>query len=305
MIPGNESLEVTAATEDNFGRIVIAGSYYAMGQNPPTISHRFLARLMPNGAFDQEFAGGLGFITLPQYAGDSQVQHPVSVRVDSQGSILLLSMISIAFSSNDVDTLLQRFDDGGSLDPTFGQDGTRRISFNDGTEKYDGARDMALLPDGRILVLVHRLTSANAIALMRFNAHATAYDPTFNGGAPRIEPLPDSNMTPNFGPLVVDDLGRSVFVVDGGTFAQRRPLLLRHRADGLPDPTFGAAGRSEFTGQQLTGVVGDNLLSTVALSLVGRDRIVISGTLSDDDIQNKRAQSFAVVAAGLFSDGFE
>ena len=305
MIAGDEWLEVTAATEDNFGRIVIAGYYYAQDQNGPTIEHRFVARLTSTGAFDTEFNGGIGFKTLPPYAGDGHWQVPTEVRVDSQGRILLLSMISIDAQSNSSDTIVQRYDDGGSIDPAFGQDGTRRISFDEGFAKYDAAAGMALLPDGRIIVLVHRASSSDSIALMRFNADATAYDPAFNGGAPRIESLPENNLTPTFGPLLVDDLGRSLFIIDGGTFQQRRPMILRHRHDGTPDPAFGANGRSEFTGQQLTGVVGENLLNTVAFSIVGRDQLVVTGTLSDANISNKRAASFAVTAAHLFRDSYD
>jgi hypothetical protein len=304
MIAGNEWLEVTAAAEDNFGRIVIAGGYYQMGQQGGD-EYRFLARLTENGVLDPEFAGGVGFITLPHYAGDGAYQSVDALRVDDQGRILLLSTISIDFSDGDLDALLQRFDDGGSPDPDFANAGARLISFDQGEDEYDSGVDFHLLPDGRIVVLTFRSDSSTPIALMRFDANATQFDPAFNGGAARLEALPQGVMLPYFAPLAIDDLGRSYVVLDGGTIAQRWTAILRHRIDGSPDPSFGVAGRSQVTGQMLTGDPTLNAFKTIGVSVVDRDQLLITATLNNDDINAKRALNYTLTAGGIFRDSFD
>lgn len=304
MIAGNESLEVTDIAIDDLGRAVLTGFYQQMGQEPPVVEHRFIARLTADGVPDFDFAGGATFLTLPPWTDQSDYHRPAAVRIDGQGRIVLLSTISLHWQSSDFDLLLQRFDDGGSPDPDFGSSGTRVIAFDVPGDLSDRASDMELLPDGRILVLGQAGGNEPKIALVRFDADAGQIDPSFNGGAARIEEQP-SPLPLDPSELVVDDLGRSYIVAEGGTMSQRRQWILRHRGNGLPDPDFGNHGRSEITGQALTGDPLLNAFKVVDATLVGRDQLLVTCTLNGDDVLAKRALHYALAAEGLFRDGFD
>lgn len=304
MIAGNESLEVTDVAIDGFGRAVLTGFYQALGQEPPVVERRFLTRLTENGTPDLEFAGGAAFLTLPQWTDHSDYHRPAAVRIDAQGRIVLLSTVSLHWQSSDYDLLLQRFDDGGSPDPGFASNGTRVISFDVPGDLADSGRDLELLADGRLLVLGRAGGNAPKIALVRFDADATQIDPGFNGGAVRIEEQP-SPLPLDPAELVVDDLGRSYIVAEGGTFPLRQQWVLRHRDDGLPDPDFGDQGRTEITGQALTGDATLNAFRIVHATLVGRTQLLVTCTLNADDILAKRAFHYALGAEGLFRDGFD
>lgn len=304
MVPDSESLEITDIAIDASGRALLTGFYYDRDLPPPGVEHRFLARLTETGVLDFEFAGGAGFITLPPLIGDADYQRSVAVRIDDQGRIVLLSTVSISFIAGDYDLLLQRFDDGGSPDPGFATNGARAIAFDLPGDLADSAHDLELLADGRILVLGRASSSEPQIALVRFNADASEIDPAFNGGAVRFEQQA-SALILSASELVVDDLGRSYVVAEGGTFPLRQQWVLRHRENGMPDPDFGNNGRSEITGQAVTGDATLNAFKVIDATLVGRDRLLVTCTLSNEDFQDKRAFHYALGAEGLLRDSFD
>lgn len=304
MIDSSEFLEVTDVAVDASGRAVLTGYYYDRNLPPPGVEHRFIARLTEAGVPDFEFAGGATFRTLPPVIGDADYQRSVAVRIDDQGRIVLLSTVSISFLGGDYDLLLERFDDGGSSDPGFGFTGVRPIAFDLPGDFTDSASDLELLADGRIVVLGRASGTAPQIALVRFDANASQIDPAFNAGNVRYEQQVSAiSLDPS--ELVIDDLGRSYIVAEGGTFPLRQQWVLRHRVNGTPDPDFGSNGRSEITGQALTGDATLNAFKVIDATLVGRDRLLVTSTLSNEDFQDKRAFHYALSAEGLLRDSFE
>ncbi|WP_437297855.1 delta-60 repeat domain-containing protein [Sorangium sp. So ce426] len=121
-----------------------------------------LAQLAANGA-----VSGLGDLTIVR-PGE---QEPVAVVVQPNGSILVGARSTEAGSS---DFLVVRLDADGLLDTTFGEDGFALAGLAGGE-----AVDMALMPDGRIVVAGNVGQGANSQpTLVRFLPDG-ALDPTF------------------------------------------------------------------------------------------------------------------------------
>ncbi|MFE1557843.1 calcium-binding protein [Streptomyces sp. NPDC058734] len=127
------AFDVTLQSDD---KIVIAGR---SGYNYPSNESDFaLARYHPNGGLDTTF-GDAGRVTTP-FAG-ADVANGVEVQPD--GKI-------VTAGNSGFDFALARYNPAdGSLDGSF--DGDGKVTTDFGTNTLDGAADLALQPDGKIV----------------------------------------------------------------------------------------------------------------------------------------------------------
>ncbi|MEO8689743.1 MAG: delta-60 repeat domain-containing protein, partial [Solirubrobacteraceae bacterium] len=142
----------------------------------------------------------------------------------------------------------------GGPDRSFSGNGRLTIGFTGATRA--GARDVALLRDGRILV-------AGTVTLGGVTRFAVA----------RLEP--GGNLDPNFGTdgvavvgppgaqletMALQPEGELVLAGSVPAGARRSVLVMRLLADGTPDPGFGAGGAVDSTAVKLAGRARDVLV---------------------------------------------
>jgi uncharacterized delta-60 repeat protein len=226
-------------------------------------ARRGIARFLPDGGLDPSFGDdGVADIGIPQGTA-------VDIALDAQGRVVAAcTSLSVEGQYQYFDFAAARLTTEGTLDPSFSGNGwaTFRISPYD-----DIPMDMAVLPDGRILLAGE--ASGDAV-LVRLTADG-ALDPSFDG---------DGLARTTFGQTFAQ--GRAVAlqtdgraVLGGGTDAFQG--LARFEHDGRPDTTFGAGG--------VVRVDGVGLAEGLALQLDGRlVTIGSAGPAADLDVLVRR-----------------
>ena len=124
------------------GKIVVAGETGIGGPNP-----RFaIVRYETDGSLDPSFGGGDGNVSIDFTPRDD---FPYAVRIQADGKIVVAGAAAYYRPRTRASRWLGSHSDG-SLDPTFGGDGT---VMTDLTPSYDWANGMALQPDGKIVLV--------------------------------------------------------------------------------------------------------------------------------------------------------
>jgi uncharacterized delta-60 repeat protein len=144
------------------------------------------------------------------------------------------------------DFAVARLNADGSLDAGFNGTGTQLVAFNLGGNNNDGARAVALQPDGRIVLAgyAERQAPNYDFAVVRLNANGTL-DPAFNGTGRQTVAFDVGGGR--------DDEANSVVVQPGGKllvagFAQQGPTdydfaVARLGASGAIDTSFNGTGK--------------------------------------------------------------
>jgi uncharacterized delta-60 repeat protein len=224
------------------GKIVAVGTRAA----DPGLDSRFaLARYNPNGSLDTTF-GGDGKITTNFTRRADLVFFGVAIQQD--GRIIVAGVAGDCVSTCNTRFALARYKVDGSLDATFGGDGKVTTDL---TRRPDPAYDVAIQADGRIVVAgdAGEFVGSNpgTFALARYHPNGTL-DTTFSGDGKRR-----TDMTPfDDGPsrVAVQTDGKIVLAgVSGYGGPNPEFALLRYRADGRLDASFGGDGRlvTDFT----------------------------------------------------------
>jgi uncharacterized delta-60 repeat protein len=155
----------------------------------------------------------------------------------------------------------------GVLDPSFSDNGRALVDFGNGDA--DGAFDLAIQPDGRIVAIGYsnRGASGYDFAIVRLNPDG-GLDQTFSS---------DGRQTINFG-RASDDWGHGVtierdggIVVCGGTGVGGGVGLARLGPDGELDPSFSGDGRRTVSFARRA--IG----SARTVEIAARGKIVVSG----------------------------
>ena len=120
----------------------------------------------------------------------------------------------------------------GALDTSFDGDGL--FSFGLANPAEEGAAGIAVDPSGRLLVGEGMFGSNMAVARVLASG---GLDPTFAGG---VAQLTDGN--PRSTNTVAVQPDGKVLAAGNDTDHGRNVFLVRYRANGTPDPTFGASG---------------------------------------------------------------
>lgn len=157
-----------AVTIQPDGKILVAGEQGIGGRNPRVA----IVRYAPDGALDPSFGGGDGKVSIDFSPRDDFV---FAVRVQGDGKIVVTGTAS--YSGRNSRFALARLTSDGSLDPTFGGDGTVTTDL---TRSYDVGNAMALQPDGDIVVVGSISAGADdgQIVVVRYRSDGSL-DPTF------------------------------------------------------------------------------------------------------------------------------
>jgi uncharacterized delta-60 repeat protein len=233
--------------------------------------HSALARYNKNGHLDSSFGtGGKVVVTF-----DSSSDYLYAPVIQSDGKIVA------AGSTRGTAFLLARFNADGSLDQTFGNNGSVETNFGDPTA---AAKAVVLQADGKIIVVgvsgAGSYSELNDFVLARYNPDGSL-DPNFGTGGKVKTHFPGVfNTGSSATSAALQPDGK--LVVGGHYKNERTPhqfALARYNSNGTLDSTFGRAGKV-MTRMGL----GDAFSFGIALQSNGR--IVLAGysdTTQDHD----------------------
>ena len=218
-LPGALGGEVAVQSD---GRILVAGTAEVGGTEDFA-----LARYNADGSLDNGFGAG-GVVTTPFTSGSKD--EGIGVTVQPDGRIVVVGRT--AASGADFDFAIARYTSNGSLDPSFGGDGTVITDFGAGLAT---ARAVVIQPDDRILVVGD---VGSDFALARYDADGnldgsfgssgtTTANATAGDIAHAVALLPD---------------GRFLVAGGGATGIEKDFLLARFAANGSVDGGFGSGG---------------------------------------------------------------
>lgn len=167
-----------------------------------------------------------------------------------------------------------RYNTDGSLDTTFGGDGTVQFRFYD-PPNMNFARNVVVQSDGRILVsgLAGPNEQSASAVLARLNTDGTL-DTSFGGGDGKVTLNISSGVGNGFRGIVQQSDGRIVAVGAAGT----NPFIARFNADGSLDTTYGSSG----TGWEQPTVLAASHFFNVRLDSSGRAVVGGFQTTADD-----------------------
>ncbi|HYC48126.1 MAG TPA: hypothetical protein VED01_21845 [Burkholderiales bacterium] len=250
-----------------------------------TVAGRNVARYNADGSLDSSFAAD-GTTSLPENAGG------VSVVLQPDGKIVVGAQTPAhVFAA-------VRFNADGTLDSTFGSGG---IVITDVTPGQDFAWDVAVQPDGRILLGGHGHNSNADFAIVRYNPDGTL-DTTFDG---------DGRIVTSVGPI--QDVGRRLAVLADGkillagesyTGSSDAFAVVRYNSDGSIDTSFGNTTLDGTNGRD--GLIGSDAGDTIN-GLDGDDYLLGRG--GDDTLNGGNGNDHLEGGAGADAlnggDGFD
>ena len=221
-ISNTESGRAIALQPDE--KIVVAGFVSGI-----TGTDFLLIRLMPDGTYDHSF-GVLGVVVTALPGASMEEAYAVAIQPD--GKIVLAGRTVLG----NHDLAMVRYLPNGDVDSSFGISGVVRV--NDAE-----AHDLALQPDGKILVagFTQSTTTANDVAVFRFHADGSP-DSTFGvNGLATVGANPTDDDAAFSMALQLD----GKIVTAGYTYTQftyADNLIVRFDSTGNPDPSFNANG---------------------------------------------------------------
>jgi uncharacterized delta-60 repeat protein len=246
IVSGGAEYAVALAVQAD-GRIVVAGHSAANA-----IGEAVVYRLNRDGSLDRTFNGN-GRLGIAGGGGDSAT----AVAVQHDGKILVAGYTVAGMNNN---AIVYRLNPDGSFDASFGQNGTRQIVSSTG----EGARALALQPDGKIIVAG---SGGDDAVVYRLNSDGSN-DHTFNG-------------TGRLG-IANSDFANAVALQPDGriVLAGRMPdaggksdaAIYRLNPDGSFDPTFNGNGR--------LGIDAGGFDEADAVALQPDGRLVAAGSTS-------------------------
>ncbi len=215
------------------GKIIVAGvKCLPDGSN----CNAALVRFNPNGKPDLTF-NGTGK-RVDDFGGDDN-GWTGAVALQPDGKIVAGGYMYNSTTGN-YDFAVARYTPSGALDKTFAGTGKKSIGF--GAGRQDFADELAIQPDGKIVVAGDTCDSGYAncnFAVVRLNANATL-DATFSG---------DGRQTTDFGShdvawgMALQADGKVVVVGNTGAFGYNRYALARYKTNGALDATFAGTGK--------------------------------------------------------------
>ena len=219
-----------------------------------------LARYNPNGSLDTSFSGDGKQTT--DFGGNDVAS---DVAIEGGGKIVVVGR-----GGGSGDFALARYNPNGSLDPSFSGDGKQTTDFG----ASDGASDMAIQADGRIVAVGQRSSPAgDDFALARYNPNGSL-DTSFSGdGKQRTDFGTDSDAASG---VALQADGKIVAVGRTGDYSDF--ALARYNPNGSLDPSFSGDGkqRTDF------GAPYTDAASGVALQGDGKIVAVGSGGVGED-----------------------
>ena len=211
------------------GKLVVAGRTYNGSNNDFA-----LVRYNADGSLDAGF-GDSGIVTT--LVGSSH-EEGYSVAIQPDGKLVVSGYSRIG--SNE-DFALVRYNTDGSLDTSFGSGGVVTTAVG---ASRDGGLNVAIQPDGKLVVAGYSLGSTYDFALVRYNADGSL-DTSFGSGGIVTTEVGTS-----------DDLGYSVTIQPDGKLVvtgyssnglDADFAVVRYNADGSLDTSFGTISSLDNT----------------------------------------------------------
>jgi uncharacterized delta-60 repeat protein len=210
---------------DGDGNITLTG-YVHNGDNVDVL----IMRLNANGALDNTFGrDGVVFFRV-----EGRENYGRAIAVQDDGSILVT-----ARSTGDGTSvpLILKANADGSADTSFGADG---VAIYQGPKGNDGFRDLAVQPDGKIVVTGYTGTGAGfEILTARYDANGSL-DPTF--GTNGIARFDGGHGNAGARGITLQADGKLIVSGSASNGTDLDVIVLRYTADGLLDPEFGTQG---------------------------------------------------------------
>ena len=214
------------------GKIVVAGQDDSYNTDPIA-----LARYNADGSLDTSFGNG-GRVTTIVRRYDSA--HGIAIQAD--GRIVVAGEACIYGPI--CDFVVVRYAPNGSLDTSFDGDGIKIIDMGGA---YDTANDLAIQPDGKIVIVGASGTSYTArnyaFAVVRLNSDGS-FDTSFDGDGKVITSLGSFS---DFGAAAVALQPDGKIIAAGqsgsGNSASADFALVRYNSDGSLDASFDGDGK--------------------------------------------------------------
>ncbi|MFE5814560.1 calcium-binding protein [Streptomyces sp. NPDC056479] len=258
------------------GKIVVVGRHQETDDEFAGCCWFTVARYNSDGSVDTSFGGGDGWVS-PGLAGGAEDAAGVAVQPDGK-------IVAGAFAGGWFAVV--RYLPDGSPDGAFGGgDGVTLTSFSESGGAV--AHDLALQPDGKIVMAGYAGETAFDFAVARYNPDGSP-DTTFSGDGKVTTDLGGYNWAES---VAVQSTGR---IIVGGQSADRFALV-RYNVDGSRDTTFGTGGvaTTDFGG---TARVSD-------LVVQPDDRIVAAGSGSPGDFLLARFNADGTLDTGFGTGG--
>jgi uncharacterized delta-60 repeat protein len=235
------------------GKTVVVGE---SGVYP--LFHSALTRYNRNGTLDRTFGTGGKVVAALDAGGDGStaIVFQFDGKIVTAGSVIHNNFV-LAF-------VTARFNSDGSLDQTFGGNGSVQTTFGDSAAE---GNDVSLQADGKIVVVgftgAGSYSSLNNFALVRFNPDGTL-DQSFGAGGKvkSASGVATSAVLQADGKILV---GGTYDTGSGNGF-----MLARYNADGTLDGTFGNAGVTKTA-------IGSGDAFSFGIGLLSDGRIVLGG----------------------------
>ncbi|WP_330308160.1 MULTISPECIES: calcium-binding protein [unclassified Streptomyces] len=248
---GTDQAQAVALQPD--GKIVVVGRTEVLPEGEGGCCWFTVARYTAGGSLDTTFSGD-GWVRAD--FGDNGSSDAQAVAVQPDGRIVAAGQTGGRFA-------VVRYDTDGNLDTSFGGTGKVVTPFDQGAL----GNDMALQPDGRIVVAGYTGSTAFDFALVRYNTDG-GLDTTFGTGGRVITDFGDYDVAQSLG---VQPDGRIVAAgYSGGDFA-----LARYTTSGGLDATFGTGGKT-------TTDLGGSADRANDMALQSDGRIVAAGIRNTD-----------------------
>lgn len=295
---GGDDVATSVALQQD-GKIVVGG--YA--QTSENGDYDFaVARLNFDGSPDLTFSND-GLATVGFQMGGSLDDRASGVAVTSDGKIVLGGTAQRNLSG-DSDFAIARLTSDGVLDATFAGDGLKTIAFNNGGDRTDEARSLAVQPNGAIIIAGSAQRSRSGdfdFAIARVTARGDM-DKSFAGTGKRTVSF-------NLGGAR-DDAATAVAlqgtnIVMGG-YAQVNDTgnydfaAVRLQRNGNLDRTFGHKGK-QSAGFELGGFNADQGL---AIAPQADGRLVIAGPVQLTDTGNSDFGIMRLTSNGSIDPSF-
>ncbi len=270
------------------GKIVVAG----WSENNSNDYSFAVARYNSNGTLDSTFGTNGSTVTAID-GGSGAWDKPYSMAIQSDGKIVVAGVSEN--SSSDYAFAIARFDSNGTLDNTFGTNGTVRTALSGGGLD-DEAYSVAIQSDGKIVLggFSENSSSDYAFALARYDTNGSI-DSTFGTDGEVRTYIPGGDGTSDYGLSVAIQTDGKIVVAgaSGKASSDYAFAVARYNSNGSLDNTFGTNGtvRDFISGGDST----DDEAYAVAIQSNGK---IDAAGYSDD-----ASGHYAFAVAQLNSDG--
>ena len=274
ILAGGDDWTAAAALIQTDGKIVVAGSAdLSPNLNASVNTYEFgLYRFNSNGVIDSSF-GQYGQAQTSIFGGDYAADHVYAAALQGDGKIIVAGASA---DSSKTAFALARFNSDGTIDKSFGTNGTVRNYIASADSFVDEAHSVAIQSDGKIVAAGYSedpyAATPQAFALARYDSNGTLDSAFGTDGTVRVAvPLPG----------IPNEVGLAYSVaalpdgkiLAGGYCSDSGFAVVRFNSNGTIDNTFGVMGAAT------TNISGSDGTGDEALSMaVGSDgQIALAG----------------------------